>query len=107
MISSQEHKALIEFFCSVKKLAIINQCYELAASSRDIERQLTFHNFTIEDDHDPKKWYEKAKYLVDTYPQNNSMRPFLEKYLNQLHHVVMRSEVRSVIISKILGEDKK
>jgi hypothetical protein len=104
MINHLEHKAFIDFFSNVKKLAILNQCYELAAASRDFERTLINNQNDITDS---QKMFENAKYLVDTYPQNNSVRPFLENYLNQLHHVVMRSEVRSVIISKILGEDEK
>lgn len=104
MINPQEHKALIEFFSNVKKLAIINQCYELAAASRDFERQLINDAEKISNS---KKMYESAKYLVDTYPQNNSIRPSLEDYLKKLHYVVMRAEVRSSIISNILGEDEK
>ena len=99
MISPLENKALLTFFSEVKKLAILNQCYELAAASRDYEKRILNGDIL-----NTNKCYEDAKYLVDTYKQTVTMRPILENHLKQLHYVIMRSEVRSDIISKILGD---
>jgi len=95
-----EHTALQNFFYEVKKLAIINQCYEIAAASRDAERTISSDKLI-----DVNAFYEKAKYLMDNCPQTNSMRSDLEAHFEKLHSV--KAKIRSEIISKILKDSRK
>ncbi len=101
MNNENHRKVIIEFFNNVKILAISNQCYELAAASRDAEKDAISSEFI-----DSNKFYEKAKYLVNTQKITPKMGETLHNYLSKLYSVLMRQEIRSNLISEILGEDK-
>lgn len=112
-MTPQEHKAFETCIKEIKHTAIINQLYEFAANTRDLEKDLTMpvnsSDQTLPDWHrvaslDTFQYYDRVERLINQY-STPKIDESLRKSFKDLYCVVMRPVIRQEMISKILGDE--
>lgn len=113
-MNQQEHIAFERCIKSMKHTAVINQLYEFAAHTRDIEKDLTIPATSFDQTTtdwvrvgslDPYQYYDRVVRAVDKYT-TDKIDSKLREDLKELHDVIMKPVIRQELISKILGEDE-
>jgi hypothetical protein len=111
-MTTKEYNVFEACVKNVKHIAIVNQNYEFAARSRDLEKDLTIPitaygqetDWQRVNSLDSLQYYDRIERLIDKYSEDKTNEE-LRFNLKQVHDVVMRQVIRNEMISKILGEN--